>query len=107
MTNEDDDRFGMPASAFEAARESHGHHNPVYRMGMYVPTRHEAATLSPQELYPILIDWIWDSPSELIPDDAQLTELRSILIARPDADDPALQDLIGECDVCLHSSTPK
>jgi hypothetical protein len=107
MTNQDNDRFGMPESAFEAARESHGYDNPVYRMGMYVPTRREVATLSPQQLYPILIDWIWDSPSELIPDDAQLTELRSILIARPDVDDPVLQDLIGECDVCLHGSTPK
>ncbi|AGG89206.1 hypothetical protein R2APBS1_2085 [Rhodanobacter denitrificans] len=31
-----DDRFGMPASAFKAARESHGLDSPVFRAGMYV-----------------------------------------------------------------------
>jgi len=106
MTHDVNDRFDMPESAFEAARKSHGYDNPVYRMGMYVPTRGEVATLSPKDLYPVLIDWIWDSPSELIPNDTQLTELRSILVARPDADDPLLQDLIGECSACLHSSSP-
>lgn len=33
-----DDRFGMPESAFKAARESHGLDSPVFRAGMYVPT---------------------------------------------------------------------
>ncbi len=40
-----DDRFGMPPSAFQAARESHGLDSPVFRMGMYVPTCQEVATL--------------------------------------------------------------
>ena len=38
-----DDRFGMPARAFQAARESHGLDSPVFRAGMYVPTRHESS----------------------------------------------------------------
>jgi len=45
MAADDDDRFGMPQSAFEAALNSHGRDNPVYRVGMYVPTRREVATL--------------------------------------------------------------
>lgn len=44
MTHSPDDRFGMPESAFQAARESHGLDNPVIRMGMYVPTREEVDT---------------------------------------------------------------
>lgn len=98
------DRFGMPESAFEAARQSHGYDNSVYRMGMYVPTKGEVATLSPQDLYQIVIDWIWDSPSELIPNDAQLTELRAILISRSDADNSIIQDLIDECSTCLRNA---
>lgn len=43
MTNPDD-RFGMPASAFQAAMESHGLDSPVFRAGMHVATRYEVAT---------------------------------------------------------------
>lgn len=93
-----DDRFGMPASAFQAARESHGVDNPTFRMGMYVPTRIEVATRSAAELYPIVIDWMWESPSELIPDNTQIADLRAILVARPDADAADVQQLIAACD---------
>ncbi|MDE2225250.1 MAG: hypothetical protein KGK35_10510 [Xanthomonadaceae bacterium] len=93
-----DDRFGMPASAFKAARESHGLDSPVFRMGMSVPTRHEVATLPAVRLLPIVIDWMWESPSELIPNNIQIGELRTILMARPDANDADVQQLIAECD---------
>lgn len=93
-----DDRFGMPDSAFVAARESHGLDNPVLRMGMYVPTRGEVASLPAAVLYPIVVDWMWESPSELIPNNTQIAELRAILLARSDADDPEVQRLITECD---------
>ncbi|MGA0586492.1 hypothetical protein ACO2Q2_05060 [Dyella sp. KRB-257] len=93
-----DDRFGMPASAFQAARESHGVDSPVFRTGMYVPTRNEVATCSAAVLYPIVIDWMWESPSELIPDNAQIAELRAILVARPDVANPDVQQLIAACD---------
>src|SRR3546814_7595268 len=80
-----DDRFGMPASAFKAARESHGLNSPVFRAGMYVPTRHEVATLATAKLLPIVVDWMWESPSELIPNNDQISQLRAILLGRPDA----------------------
>ncbi|MEY2161263.1 MULTISPECIES: hypothetical protein [unclassified Rhodanobacter] len=98
MTPSPDDRFGMPDSAFAAARESHGRDNPVLRMGMYVPTRGEVASLPAAELYSIMVDWMWESPSELIPNNTQIAELRAILLARPDADDLEVQRLIAECD---------
>lgn len=98
MTHSPDDRFGMPESAFQAARESHGLDNPVVRMGMYVPTREEVATRPAADLYTVVIDWMWESPSELIPNNTQIGELRAILLARADADDPNLQQLIAACD---------
>jgi hypothetical protein len=98
MTYSPNDRFGMPESAFQAARESHGLDNPVMRMGMYVPTRNEVATRPAAELYPILIDWMWESPSELIPNNTQIAELRVILLSRTDADNPDVQQLIAACD---------
>lgn len=92
------DRFGMPDSAFKAARESHGLNSPVFRMGMYVPTRHEVATLPAVQLLPIVIDWMWESPSELIPNNDQISELRAILLARSDAAGPEVCELIVACE---------
>lgn len=93
-----DDRFGMPECAFQAPLDSHGRNNPTIRSGMYVPTRREVAENSPDWLYSALIDWMWESPSELIPDNAQITEVRAILAARSDAKSPRVLQLIGECD---------
>lgn len=92
-----DDRFGMPESAFLIARKS----NPSFRTGLYVPTRREVMEQSPEWLTPILIDWLWECPAELIPDNTQLAEVRSILLARPDARTQAISALIAECDDCL------
>ncbi|NMW22964.1 hypothetical protein HFP05_00650 [Rhodanobacter denitrificans] len=92
------DRFGMPDSAFKAARESHGLNSPVFRVGMYVPTRHEVATLSPAKLLPIVIDWMWESPSELIPNNDQISELRAILLGRSDAAEAEVRELIVACE---------
>lgn len=101
MHRDKDDRFGMPESAFEAALESHGRDNPVFRVGMYVPTREEAAKMPPAELRTILIDWMWESPSELIPNDQQIADVRSILVSRPDAESPVIHQLIAECEAYL------
>lgn len=98
-----EDRFGMPESAFRAARESHGFDNPTIRSGMYVPTRREVAGKPPEWLYPVLIDWMWEGPSELIPSNAQIAEVRVVLQARPDAADPAVVQIIAECDKYLAS----
>jgi len=48
---------------------------------MPVPTRHEVATLPAVQLLPIVIDWMWESSSELIPSNIQIGELRTILMA--------------------------
>lgn len=92
-----DDFFGMPDSAFLAARKS----NPSFRTGLYVPTRREVMEQSPEWLTPILVDWFWECPVELIPDDTQLAEVRSILLARPDAKTQAISALVAECEDCL------
>ncbi|EIM03871.1 hypothetical protein LRK24_08775 [Rhodanobacter denitrificans] len=93
-----DDRFGMPDSAFKSARESHGLNSPAFRAGMYVPSRHEVATLSAAKLLPIVVDWMWESPSELIPNNDQISQLRAILLSRPDAAAPEVRELIVACE---------
>lgn len=99
--NKDDQRFGMPQSAFDSALKSHGKDSPVIRLGMYVPTRREVATLPIKKLSAIVIDWLWESPSELIPNNDQIEELRAILTARSDAKEPAVLKLLSECDEYL------
>lgn len=91
------DRFGTD-EAFRAAVESHGVHNPIVRMGMYVPTREEVATLPISKLADVLDMWMWESPTELIPTAEQIAEVRAILAARGDANLPDMVSLIAECD---------
>jgi len=93
MSN-DQDRFGVPESAFLTARKSHGS-APTVRAGMYVPTRGEVASMVPETLRPILIDWLHESPSELIPSVVQISQVKTILEARSDATE--LAELIEEC----------
>src|SRR6185312_16136749 len=97
------DRFDMPASAFDAAKESHGHDNPVQRVGMDVPMRAEVLSLSPDTLHSILIDWMWESPSELIPSNEQISCVIALLRQRPDAEDEAVLELIHSCEIYLKS----
>lgn len=101
MTEDEHDRFGMPQSAFEAALDSHGRNNPVFRVGMYVPTRGEVAKLPADDLRHILIDWMWESPSELIPNNEQISAVRAVLAKRADANEPGILQLMAECDAYL------
>jgi len=94
MTSDDQDRFGIPASAFATARTSHGSARTI-RVGTYVPTRGEVARMAPETLGPILTDWLHESPSELIPSTIQISQVKAILEARPDAAE--LAGLIEEC----------
>ncbi|EBX4227515.1 hypothetical protein CEL37_23975 [Salmonella enterica subsp. enterica serovar Senftenberg] len=94
MTTDDQDRFGVPESAFAAAQKAHGS-APTVRCGVYVPTRAEVRSMPPETLRPILIDWLWESPTELIPTDEQISQVKAELEARPDAD--ALAGVIEEC----------
>lgn len=96
-----DDRFGMPDSAFLAAMEAHGTDNPAFRSGMYVPTRREVAEQPTGWLSPVLIDWMWESPSELTPNNDQISQVRAILSSRSDAGSEAIRELVTECDKFL------
>jgi len=82
----------MPESALQAAIEGH---KGILRAGMYVPTREEVATWPSKKLYRIVMDWMWESPSEIIPNDDQIAEVLAILEARPDVEEHG--KLIAEC----------
>lgn len=93
-----DDRFGVSNDAIRAAMDAHGRDNPIFRIGMYVPTRREVVTLAPYDLAMILDCWMWESPTELIPSHDQIRDVRSVLVARPDAETRQVQAMIEECD---------
>lgn len=89
---EGEDRFGMPESALEAAWEAH---RGVLRSGMYVPTRAEVATWPVKRLTAVLMDWMWESPAELIPSNEQIAAVVEVLESRSDAD--TLGEIIAAC----------
>lgn len=91
--NDPDDRFGFTRA--DMMREINAHKG-VIRAGVYVPTRHEVATLELDRLYRVLIEWWWESPTSLIPSDAQIDDVIAVLKARPDADDPMIAKIIAE-----------
>jgi hypothetical protein len=100
----DSDRFGTPESAFEAAQRSHGLNNPATRMGMYIPTREEVGSMPAGALSAVIDLWLWESPTELIPTPRQIVEVRSVLIARSDAQTPAIMQIVADCDHFLETS---
>lgn len=65
------------------------------RAGMYVPTRGEVRSMAPETLRPLLMDWLHESPTELIPSTEQISQVKAILEARSDAAE--LAGLIEEC----------
>lgn len=93
-----DDRFGVTDEAFVRARESHGTNNPILRLGTYVPTRDEVASMPADDLLFVLDCWFGESPSELIPSSEQIREVRGVLTRRGDADTRDVQVLIALCD---------
>jgi len=94
MKSDDRDRFGMPDSAFLAAHKAHGN-APAVRCGMYIPTRAEVASMAIADLRPILMDWLHESPYELIPSIEQISQVKTTLEARQDAAEVA--GLVEEC----------
>lgn len=92
MTNDPDDRFGVPE---DLIRRVIAKHAGLIRFGCYVPTRLEVATKPPEWLNSILNDWFWESPEELAPDSQQIEEAVTILRNRSDADDPLIQAIIN------------
>ncbi len=71
-------------SAIRAHKDSG---SPALRVGLYVPTRAEVASWPAHRLLNTLEDWLYESPSELIPSDAQIGQVLAVLQARHDADD--------------------
>ena len=94
---DENDRFGIPEEAFLAAYKNNNCDKGVIRLGMDVPTRGEVSTLPITDLEDILIAWMWESPSELIPSRDQIREIKKLLEARPDASDDEIVSIIKEC----------
>lgn len=82
----------MPERTLQATRGAHRH---VLRTGMYVPTRAEVATWSVKKLTAVLVDWMWESPSELISSSDQIAAVVKVLESRDDAGD--MRELIVAC----------
>ena len=88
-----DDRFGIPTERILEVIRAHA---GLIRLGCYIPTRHEVAYASADWLSGILLDWWWESPTELIPTDEQVGEVLSVLRSRPDAASAKIQEIIAQ-----------
>ncbi len=78
------DRFGVPEGNIRAAekwakKEPHSHYHCI------VPTRKEVMTMKVEDISRILLGWMCNSPTEIIPSRTQITEVRELLQSRPDA----------------------
>ena len=93
IDDDPEDRFGVPT---ERILEVIRAHDGLIRFGCYVPTRREVAETDADRLWGILLNWWWESPSELIPTDGQVAEVLAILRARPDASSAKIQDIIAQ-----------
>jgi len=87
--------FGIPESNLRAAEKS-ANRKQRHKYHTSVPTRKEVATLEPVVLKPLLMGWMCNAATEIIPSRTQIFEVRQILIARADAGD--LSELISMCD---------
>lgn len=96
------DRFWVPEANLRAAEKFvKKHAKPKFKghasiYNSYVPTRKEVATLPLPEINQILVDWMSNSVTEIIPSQAQITEVKSILLEREDITD--FSELIAMCD---------
>lgn len=94
MSNDpDDDRFGVPTKRILDVLKAH---RGLIRDGCYVPTRWEVAEAPAEKLWNWLLAWWWESPAELIPTDAQIAAVISVLLERPDADSLEIQRIIAQ-----------
>lgn len=90
---EEHERFGV---SLEIIRQILDEHAGIIRLGCYVPTRTEVRTQEPAWLESVLIDWWWESPTQLTPTYWQVQEVLGILTARPDADSEGVQRIIDQ-----------
>jgi|GEM_PF-1052729 len=89
------DRFGVSAEAIKRVFTEHLRAG-VIRCGCYVPTREEVANRPLDWIVPVLTDWFWESPTELAPDEGQVTAVIAVLKSRPDADDERVKAVIAD-----------
>tara|TARA_R110001592_G_scaffold151968_1_gene379093 strand:+ start:1529 stop:1822 length:294 start_codon:yes stop_codon:yes gene_type:complete len=94
-------RFGIPE---EILREISKRNPGLIRSGIYIPTEKEVCELDPGILCHILVEWFYECPAELIPTDAQIEKVRSLLMNRPDADIKGVAELIVYCNELLKIS---
>ncbi len=87
------DRFGVSDQQIIDAMRAH---DGVIRDGCYVPTRTEVAEAPAEKLWRWLLGWWWESPSELIPTDAQVVDVLAVLRSRPDAETPGILKIIAQ-----------
>ena len=94
MADDDpEDRFGVPVQRIIDVMKAH---QGLIRDGCYVPTRREVATWPAERLWWHLLGWWWESPSELIPTDAQIAAVVYVLRSRPDANSKEIQNIIAQ-----------
>ena len=94
VDNDDpDDRFGVPAQLIIEVMKAHP---GMIRDGCYVPTRRQVSSWPAERLWWHLLGWWWESPSELIPTDDQISACIAVLRGRPDANSPSIQELIAQ-----------
>lgn len=98
MTRNYDNRFGYDTIMHSPAIAE----TSILRAGSYVPTEDEVKNLSPHILTPVLIEWMWESPSELIPTNEVIERVIILLRSRDDVHE--LSQLIEECKDYLSAS---
>jgi hypothetical protein len=57
------------------------------------------ATKDAEWLCSVIIDWWWESPTELAPSHAQVEQVPEVLRSRPDADGKKIKALVAEAPV--------
>lgn len=90
-----DERFGVSEKLISRIGEKHCEQK-ILRSGCYVPTETEVQTMSLDQLTSIVVDWLWESPSELIPNNDQIIKLKTLLLTRADCSHNS--PIVRECD---------
>ena len=79
-----EDRFGVPAENLKAAIKRVRQQRRKYACNTHVPSRREIATLAPDAVRHVLLNWMEHSPTEIIPSRAQIALIREVLLQRED-----------------------
>lgn len=93
------DHFGIPDSNIRAA-EKWAKKDKYNQYHCQVPTRKEVMNMQAEEISRILLGWMCNSPTEIIPSRTQIMEVREILQKRSDAGQ--LDALITMCNYYIN-----